>query len=361
MNRFLSFALVVGLLSCLGMECPQGGTIGIPSGGGELEGTVSQVTGERIIAPSASSTSSGSVDGMATFALSDELDGEKSFSMFLNGNAACFSNAMRLKPGINKAGEFMVLARNAADCEEIDQYFVRVFEDATRINGDQQPVRTALLEGPKFSAFGDVQMTVDPDLDLIYVVSPPPSGETFVWKIFVYEGVSLASFDGSVSPARTIVMPSGERPKLTQITSDDALLYNYSGFNRIPNISQRDGELASAEIEEFSFSDIAAFDIDSEGRVWLLTVKSTTLGQPLTALVRRLTADFSDEDLTVLVTYDGFPGNIHVDSKGAVYIYAGGDLRIYDTIESGTADTMLEPTRVVSSVYFASSAFILVD
>lgn len=351
MKKAPAVALALGLVCCLGMECPTGGTGGVPIGGGP-SGPVNQVTGERFIGASGLDSS----DGIRTYRITEGMEGEATLDMFLNGDASCISNPRLIKLAINGAGELLALARNRGDCDEIDQYFVNVYPDATMLNGIQQPIRTALLEGPQVTAFGEAHMTIDRARDLIYVMSPPAQGESpFRWKIYVFEGVSTAAFDGMQTPTRTITLPAGDEIDKAYLDSDDNFYWAGANLNRLTNMSTRNGELDNDDIDDNdNFSRIVDITLDSDERLWLLTVVNNTLGEPQTAAVQRMSEPFGPPDIETLVTYEDFPGDLRVDSRGAVYIEADSGMRIHDDIASGNPDTVQPPSRMVTNLFFGS-------
>lgn len=352
MKKAPAVVLAMGIACCLGMECPMGGTGGLPIGGGPA-GPVNQVTGERFIGASGVD----STEGIVTFRIVEDLGSEVSHDMFLNGEASCISYAMRIKLAINGAGELLALSRNRGDCEDLGQHFVNVYADATKLNGIQQPIRTAILEGPQNSFYGEAQMTIDRARDLIYVMSPPLIGEVpFRWKIYVFEGVSTAAFDGLVMPTRTITLPAGEEISKGYLDSDDNFYWAGAHINRLTSMSTRDGELDDNDIDENdNFSRIADMTFDADERLWLLTVVSTAADKPLTASVQRMGENFGPPDIETLVTYGDFPSSLRVDSRGSVYIEAGNGMRIHDDIASGNPDTVQPPSRTVTGLYFGLS------
>lgn len=358
MKRAPTTALALGLACCLGMECPMGGTGGLPMGGGPT-GTVNQVTGERFIIPTQTMTT----DGIGTYQLSEDLGTEVSADMFLNGDASCIDVPQRMKLAVNSAGELLAMAVNRGDCEEIEGYFVNVYADATMLNGTQQPIRTAILDGPQRSFFGDAYLTIDRARDLIYVMSPPVSGQSpFRWKIEVFEGVSTAAFDGMVAPTRTIILPSGFEITEAYLDSDDNFYWIGAGINRLTNMSTRDGTLVSADIDvNEDISAIRSLTMDADERIWALTVVNTNAGEELTAAVQRMGENFGAADIQTLVTYEDFPDSIHVDSRGSVYIEGTGEMRIHDDIASGDINTVQPPSRTVTGFVIGFNAeFIIV-
>ncbi len=344
MRRLMVVALLAGLMSCLAMECPSGTVV--PMGGGPGGGTIDQYTAARIITPT--NNGDGTI-GIGTYAIPADLEGETSYTMLLDGKSSCLSDPTRMRPAVNNAGELLVLARHTGDCATYDSYFVAVYPDATRLNGTQQPVRTAILEDPLSSFYGYVELAIDRERDVIYVVSPPPQvGGPKIWTIYVYEGTTTAGFDGVVAPSRTIMLPRNE--EVHEIFyADNSLYYSFGGITRIPDIDQKSGELDSDDLEKNrDFTGLLA--LDSNSRVWLLRRNFEEPGVPDNGTLWRMKSDLSGADLEVLVGHS-FPDSIRVDANGVVYINGvGTELRIYDDIESGTPGEILAPSRVVTSL-----------
>ncbi len=332
---------------------------------GQGGGTASQITAPRMIASGKILAEEATFEGgISTYRLGDFLSNEKlSPGMFLEGDASCLTTTdERARFGINSAGELLALARSRGDCENPESFFVNVYADATRLAGVQQPVRTAILDGPFDESDGAIEIAVDRQRDLLYVSSDAPQGDDGPARIYVYDGISQASFDEVVSPARTIVLPEFTRVFTLALGTDDRL-YVRSGavLLRITNASTRDGTLMDDDIEEQNFGEIKDITVDSQDRLWMLR-RNFEFGVGDTGEILRVNDDFTDTDVAVLISYVASPNLLRIDHEGTAYVNAVGQVRTYTDIESRSTGEGSMPIGFTTLLSFEEGApFILAD
>ncbi|GJM24393.1 MAG: hypothetical protein DHS20C16_08080 [Phycisphaerae bacterium] len=375
---FGSILLVSISVGCNVAVVPGGGTDqgnGDSDGGGGSGqgGTSSQITGPRIIASGATLGEMATFEGgISTYRIegsliSSESDETLSPGMFLEGDPSCLTTTDELaRLGINAAGELLVLARSAGDCEDPDSFFVNVYADATRLDGVQQPVRTAILEDPFDESDGAIEMAVDRQRDLLYVSSDDPQGsfdpqgDRTPKRIYVYEGISQASFDEIVSPVRTIILPFSSIVTLA-IGTDDTLYVRDAVVSRITNASTRDGTLTENDFERENFGEIEDITVDSQNRLWMLR-RNFQFGLGDTGSVLRVNDDFTDTDVDALISFAGIPNLLRIDSQGTAYVHAVGQVRTYANIESGSPDVGTTLSGITTLLSFEQgSPFILAE
>jgi hypothetical protein len=355
--------MMVLIASCILANGCQTGTGGQPGGDGGSNGTSDQLTGRRIVAPASIARGGIGVGGISTFALGDALAGELSPAMFLDGKPSCLTTVDgQARLAINSAGELLALARFAGDCDGPDSFLVNVYADATRLNGTQQPVRTAVLEDP-IAGFGEfIDMAIDQGRDLLYVSSIAPEGDNGPDRIYVYEATTQSSFDETVTPIRTILLPDSINIFTLVIGTDDTLYVLGGGVSRITNASTRDGTLPDDAIDTIALGRIQDITVDSQNRLWMLRENPQMNFDPFTGNILRIDEDFIDAELNVLISFAGFPKFIRIDSLGTVYLYVSGELRIFDDIGSGSADEETPPSRTATNLRFeAETPFIIAD
>ncbi|GJM24395.1 MAG: hypothetical protein DHS20C16_08100 [Phycisphaerae bacterium] len=354
----------------------------VPGGGGGQGGTSSQITEARIITSgNLKKDISTSLRGIATFRLEDfpsdqtqspEIPELVLPGMFLDGSPSCLNTGDdRARYGINSAGELLALGFLTGSCDSQDSYFVNVYADATRLNGEQQPVRIASLEGPRDRFDNALEIAIDRERDLLYVSSDPPPGVAGPERIYVFDNISQPSFDDVVSPVRTIILPgpilAAIRFRITTMAmGTDDTLYVQRGVDvhRITNASTRDGTFTDADIETMSFgenpdvSPVKHFTLDSQNRLWLILS---------TGRIMRINDDFTDTDLDVSISLPPTESSntdyfLQIDSQGIAYVYGSEILSIYPNIESGSADVETMPTGGTFMVDVEKSTpFILVE
>lgn len=170
---------------------PNGNTNG--GGGGGGGNTSLQVTGPRLLTTSARNGDA----AILTFRRDSTLTGDVAPAAILNGTATDLGSVYGM--AINSAGQLVAVCAQL-DLSRNRECTINIFADATRLNGDQLPIRQVSMTG--VNAFLLNTAVLDRSRDILYVSHTRAVNNIQTNFILVYENTMSDSFRGARGPDR---------------------------------------------------------------------------------------------------------------------------------------------------------------
>ena len=358
-------AAMAALLIPGGCPAPDGGGNANTNGGGGGGGggnTSLQVTGPRLLNTSARN---GDV-AILTFRRDATLTGDVAPAAILNGPATDLGTVTGL--AVNSAGQLVVV------CAQLDgsrnrESTINIFADATRLNGDQAPIRQVTMTG--VNAFQLNGCALDRSRDILYVSYRRLVNTISTEFIGVFEGTARGDFDGARAPLREFRCANlrGASSFAVDEARDELHVGGFDSGSIIifRSPSTRNGEAATCDQSYGLGGRVAGFTLETGGGVAGLS-RSSNVG----SIVRLSDTGPMPANLLDL-EIDGalFANRFAIDGAGTAFVSdttGAARILIFDNVRARASGTFA-PDRIVTggtagvggSNAFGSGLLVVVD